>query len=196
MFNIDQIRSDYLYDLFKHNQYLLLNWDRNTGKSKYCLDCIFRYAIEHPRKFILVMSPLQTETENMKNKLLMCHTQQLNFINEINKKSIVLNNGSTIWFHNDKIDHINLFDILFIDDANYIKKNHELFCKLMKNNTIKVIMNSTDVCKIFVNDFTLFLNSIRSKLIIDNYKSDDELFLYSRSKKIENIKSKLNGLLL
>ena len=59
------------------NQNLILNWDRNVGKSKYSVTCILDYAINHPNTHNLIVGHDTGSFRVLLNKTIFCNHQRL-----------------------------------------------------------------------------------------------------------------------
>ena len=185
MYDIIQIRKDYVLSLIKSNDYVHLDWIRNCGKTKSSLYASVMYALNNPMSNVLLSSIDQKTTYSLSkiNKYLYINT---NSVYRHSSKRIILNNKSTIYFDINSINYIK-FDLIILDEIYYFKQNHKIF-DYIKHNKVKILSNSTNSI-IKNNDYDIILNEY--KFLIDKYKTNQELIHFIRFKKMQKIKNNI-----
>ena len=192
MYELNEPRNEYLCSLFKNNQYVLLDWPRNIGKSIHAMAILFQYAMNHPNSNILAIGEDSRSYQTLKDKIISCRKPE--FFKNMEKQTkykLILTNGSVIDFDHRNKSHLNLYDVILLDDVQFkIKNDHDLFNNLASNQKIKVLMTCTDFVQLPMNSLTLYLSSICKDLVIEPFKTDEDLLPYLRRKKIEQIKNR------
>ncbi len=185
MYDISQIRKDYVLSLIESNDYVHLDWIRKCGKTKSSLYASVMYALNNPMSNVLLASIDQKTTYSLLeiNKYLYINT---NSVYKYSLKRIILNNKSTIYFDINSMDYIK-FDLIILDETYYFKQNHKIF-DYLKYNKVKILSNSTNSI-IKNNDYDNILNGYN--FLIDKYKTDQELIHFIRLKKIQKIKNNI-----
>lgn len=193
--DINSDRQEWVYNQFINNQNLLLDWERRYGKSKYSVTCILDYAINNPDTNHLVTGHDESTNRLLLQKMVMCNIERLNpLIEKTLQNKLVLNNKSVIYFGTRSFkskDDIELSTLL-IDELGEFNENKNNFFGVFKYHPkIKLLANCTNFQSSTYDSTRRLFSKYKIPLEIDYYKSDEELTIYIRKKKIEKIKINL-----
>jgi hypothetical protein len=180
---------------------MILDWDRQKGKSIYSINCILNYAINHPKSNNLIIGYNKKSSEDLRMKLLTFNFDKLQPILMKNTKTKTeLINGSVIYY---SINENNHYNTILIDEIEYLNlKYHgelryygmEYFFNILSHSIIDgamVLTNTTDYNNnnTSIKMFNETLHKLNITINTDYFKTDDEISYILRRKKIEKIKT-------
>jgi hypothetical protein len=197
MHTLDKIREEYVYTIFMYHKYLVLDWDRRTGKSNYSVTCILDYALSHPNSKNLVMGYNQDSSENLQTKMITCNnlTKFQSTLTKNTKNKMEFVNGSVIYFN--KIEDDIKYNTILIDEVesfNLKYRGLEYFLKRLfqiMNPSTMILANCTDYEKDSLRDFRESFKNKNIPIVVDHYKTTEQLLPYLRKKKINKIKENI-----
>lgn len=188
--NIDRYRRDYVYSLFINNQNLLLDWDRKSGKSNYSVTCILDYAINHPNTHNMVIGHTTSASNSLLKRTIFCnHQRLLGVVKKTNQGRIILNNGSVIYYDSKSVKGVDTFDTILLDEITEFDKPNYISNFILYNNKAKILMNCTNYDTVMFCHIRDIFNNNNLPLYKDYFKSDEEVLIYLRNKKIQKIKT-------
>ncbi len=187
-YDLNSERQEWVYTQFINNQNLLLNWERRSGKSVYSVTCILDYAIDNPNTNNLVTGHDYGTNRLLLQKMVMCNFERLTpLVQETHQNKIILKNNSVIYFGSKSFKD-KVLDTLLIDELGAFGDNKDNFFGVFKHHPkIKVLINCTGYDYSNYNSTYRLFSKYNIPLCIDEYKTDKELSLYLRKKKIQKI---------
>lgn len=190
-YEINHDRQEWVYTLFNNNENLLLDWERRSGKSVYSVTCILDYALDRPSTNHLIAGHDDGTDRLLLQKMIMCNFDRITpLVEKTLQNKIFLKNQSVIYFGSKSVKKDIKLNTLLIDElGEFNEYKNNFFHVLYHNKGAKLLINCTDfMCSSFNSTRKLF-SKYQIPLYTDYYKTDKELSLYLRKKKIEKIKT-------